>query len=352
MKFKQSPAGFVCRVALMAILPLVPFILLYVALDPYKVLRSHDDYFSEGLGVNKGVVSYNLFNRQNPAANYDSFIIGASISCYYPVEHWRRHLPPRAVPFHFDSSGQTVHSTRLFLEYLDSHADSINNLLIVLSPHVLGLEYNHNALPSLLPPGIDESGWLYPVSFHYKYFRRLSTYGYYGSLLPWLVRGVKEDLLHQNIFEQQPIRHDRAINEESIPSWDEWIMTDSAAFYARYQFDIPADTATYKVLESRITPAMKADFKAMASIIHRRGTGACVLFSPTLSLELLSADDDAFLRDTFGDSYVNLCGEFRQELGDRKNFYDGIHYRPPLAVKFMDRAYETIDSRRTCGESF
>ena len=126
--------SFLAKVALLCLLPLLPFIVAYVLLDPFKVLRVYDDYFADGIGNNKGMVSLRAFEAGNPRYHYDSFILGSSVSCHYPVAEWQKLLPPGAVPFHMDSSEQTIHCMRLYIEYLDTRADAINNVLIVMSP--------------------------------------------------------------------------------------------------------------------------------------------------------------------------------------------------------------------------
>ena len=61
-----TPLEMFWRVALMSAIPLLPFVVAYIWLDPYKVLRSYDDYFSDGLGVNKGVVTIKTFKELYP----------------------------------------------------------------------------------------------------------------------------------------------------------------------------------------------------------------------------------------------------------------------------------------------
>lgn len=337
---KITPAGLFWRVAIMAAIPLLPFVVAYLWLDPYKVLRSYDDYFSDGLGVNKGVVTVTAFKKSYPVYGYDSFILGSSISCYYPAREWVRYLPAGAKPFHMDSSGQTIHNTRLFLEYIDRECTEINNVLIVCSPHILKIVYEDNSLPGTIPPEVAGGGWKYLWDYHYNFFKRLSTYGYYASYIPWRLHGQRKDHMPDaHLFEPQPIIYQESINEERIPQWDCEIETDSAGFYSRHEIHIPEKDAPYVVCGRLIDEDMQADFRRIAEILHRRGTSYRIIFSPTVHLEILCEDDDRFLRATFGDGYVNLTGEFREELYDRKNWYDNTHYRSVLATKFMQRAY-------------
>jgi len=332
--------SFLAQVALLCLLPLLPFIVAYVLLDPFKVLREHEDYFSDGIGKNKGMVSLRAFEAGNPRYHYDSFILGSSVSCHYPVAEWQKYLPQGAVPFHMDSSDQTIRCMRLYVEYLDTRADAINNVLIVLSPFILGLD--PDALPQacaipapLLSSPIDKA------LFHYDYFRLFATEGFLSAYVPWLMTGNKNDTVTggQRVFEPQPIAYNPATNEESIPSWDALISSNPEAYYARHHIETPPPQAGYKVAPRLLSDTDKEDLRAVASILRRHNANVKVIMAPELSLTVPCAADQAFFADLFGADYVDLTCEFRAELQERTNYYDNIHYRPPLAVKFMRRAY-------------
>jgi len=335
---KPSAYAFIARVGGLAVIPLLPFIVLYFSLDPFKVLYHHDDYFSDGLGVNKGVVSVNAFESQNDARNYDSFIVGASISCYYPVEEWKKYLPADARPIHIDSSGQPVSVMRLFMEYLDREATDMRNVLIVLNTRVLKEKYRPDLLPGKFPVALNPTP-AYWWDFNYKYFRSFASYAYFASYIPWRLTGVKHDYTDAHLFEPQPIKYDRTINEETIPEWDYMIENDSASFYSVYNVVTPEPGKPFHRLDNILSDQVKEDLAAIAGILKRRGSHAKVIVAPALDLGMLSEEDDLFMRQTFGDAYHNLTGEFREELSDAGNFYDNTHYRPVLAVKHLRMVY-------------
>ena len=69
----------------MAAVPLLVMACVYLALDPFKVLRWHDNPFDDLLGLNKGMLSVQAYARDVAGQKYDSFIMGSSVSCAYPV---------------------------------------------------------------------------------------------------------------------------------------------------------------------------------------------------------------------------------------------------------------------------
>ena len=54
------------RAVMFAVLPVAVLVFIYVLLDPFKVLRWHDEPFADHLGLNKGSLSVNSFEQFNP----------------------------------------------------------------------------------------------------------------------------------------------------------------------------------------------------------------------------------------------------------------------------------------------
>lgn len=335
-----SVYGFLVRVGLLCLVPLLPVIVAYLVLDPFKVLRAHSDYYSDGIGKNKGVVTLRTFDEGNPVWHYDSFIIGSSVSCHYPVEEWKKYLPEGAVPFHLDSSNQTIHCTRLYVEYLDTHAYAIRDVLWVLSPFILELRQEEQPQgcaipPALLPSDVDKA------LFQYDYFRIFATEGFLKAYLPWLLTGRKTDDVsgRMRVFELQPVVYDPQTNEERLPEWDAAIASDREAFYAEHTILTPPSDAPYRMAPESLSDADKEDLRAIASILKRHNARLKIIMAPELSLTVPNRADTEFFSALFGDNYVDLTREFRSELQEPANFYDNTHYRPVLAAKFMRRAY-------------
>lgn len=332
---------FLLRAGVMAVVPLLIAVGVYVWYDPFKVLRWTDAPFADGLIVNKGVISVNAYRQYMDVKEYDSFILGSSVSINYPVREWSRYLPAGARPLHIDSSAQTVNSLRKFVEYLDRNAARMDNALVVFAPEVFDMEYDSDNLALLLPPDVESGEFMYGVRFHYRFFKGFARFRYMWPYMKYRYTGVRSEPYDGvRLFDPEPMEYESDINEESCPVWDEWVERDPSDFFkGRYNAYIPSADAPYALLQHRLTDEQKVDLEAIASVFRRRGTDYRVIVAPTPPLYCLYADDDEFLRGTFGSNYVNLTREFREEQSDSTNFYDRIHYRVPLALKYMDRAY-------------
>lgn len=326
---------FLLKVLAFAALPLLPPLLLYCVGDPFKVLRGRDDYFADGLSVNKGVVTLAAFERGYGRHRYNAFIIGSSLSCYYAVEDWLEHLPAGARGFHFDTSQQSIRTMRRLVDYLEHSGADVEHALLVLDPFIFRIDPRHDAMVYLDPPQIREA-WYAPV-FHTRMFANFLNMKYMTSYVPWALTGRKKHYSEVLIFEPQPIVWNARTNEESIPQWDSLISSNPADFYAMHKIDpLPAH---YSDRGPLITPDIEEDLRVVAATFRRLGTDYKVVVGPNRRLEVLGPVDEALMQEIFGNKFVNLGRCFSNELRDERNFYDNTHYRRPLARKIMERVY-------------
>ncbi|NPD93207.1 hypothetical protein [Xylanibacter muris] len=324
-----------------ATIPLTVPVALYFICDPFKVLRTYDDYFADGLSVNKGVVTASTFEAENPAHHYDSFILGSSISCYYEADNWKKFLEPGARPFHFDTSNQPIRTLRRTVEYLERNAYSLRNILIVLDPFIFRLQPDKTDMVFIDPPQIRKEWW-YKTFFHYKMISHFLNVKYLVSYLPWLYSKEKRSYCDTNIFEPQPITWDRITNEEHVYSWDDSISHCPEIFYARHP--IGCEPKPYNSSkENLINKDIEEDMRTIAVILNRNGCNYKVVISPNLRREVLNECDDRIMRNIFGHNYHNLGRDFHAAMTDHTNFYDNTHYRASLAGQIMQKIYAGTD---------
>lgn len=328
---------FILKTLAFALPPLACLAALYVCGDPFKVLRSPADFFADGLSVNKGVVTANTFERNNPSHHYDSFIVGSSIACYYRLDDWCRLLPPGAKPFHFDTSNQSVATMRRCIDFLAQNADSLGNVLIVLDPFILRLPEEQTSMVYLDPPQI-RSEWYYPAHFHYKMMRHFMNAKYLLSYVPWLFTGDRHNYTDTPIFEPQPIVWGSNRNEEKIPAWDDSIASTPGQFYAGRAIMV-SDADFHTAAKPLVIPAVEAHFRAIAAALAERGANYRLVMGPNLRHEVLCAEDDSLMREIFGKRFHNLGRDFLNETADRTNFYDNTHYRHTLSRRIMEKVY-------------
>ena len=218
------------RSAIVFLTPCVLLFIIYVWHDPFKVLRNYEEYFPEGTvlpNINKGMLSVRDFNRYYPAERFNSFILGSSMSIPYKIDEWKKYLDEDARAFHFDSSGESLRSMRLKIEYLLRSGVSLDNVLIVFPPNIF--EYrDHTDVPSINPWQIDpDISFLY---YHWVFLKNFYNREFIRAYIVSKILGRQAKVGLVEAIQEQPIRIDYKYNEESLPAWEHEALNDPEKF--------------------------------------------------------------------------------------------------------------------------
>lgn len=334
----KSFTRFVIKALALAIAPIILLTACYVYLDPFKVLRLYDNYFDSELNVNKGVVTANTFEHEYPLRHYNSFIVGSSITCQYELDQWVQFLQPGAVPYHFDSSGQPIATTRRCIEYLYSTVDDLKNVLIVLDPAVFRFRLS-GSMVSIEPKQIHDEPW-YPLYYHYKMFHHALNVKFLASYIPWLSTQRAINYSDAQIFCIQPIVWDRVKNEESMPVWNDSLVNHPEEFYDRHNI-VRSEGSFYSIPGTLIDKDTENNLRSISEMLDKKCCDYRVVVSPNLRREILSATDDSLMHQIFGIHFYNLGTDFKDEISTQALFYDNTHYCPRLSTPIMRRVYSS-----------
>lgn len=330
---------FLRNLALAALPPLLVLGAAYICMDPFKVIRSHDDYFPNGRlspGVNKGMIVIDNFDSNFDRYHYDSFIFGSSISKYYRTDEWKQYLPVNASPVHLDSSSESLHSMLLKMRYVLKRGAHIRNALLVLSPDIFA-HADMQAPPFVdhwkIDPGRTCVGlhWFFVRNFYDREFLREYVV---SNLVGKPVMFGDTPHLDTVTRTLEPVR-----NEEYPVMADRALDADPVS-YLRQTGDFglldekPAEMCSY------VTPHSYADVKAIADLLEREGTDYRVVIGPRMDGKYINAGDLRILREAFGKERVY---DFSRRLAGMRDsldsFYDRTHYRSNVADEIMRRTY-------------
>lgn len=335
--------SFVARLTGIVCVPVFIAVAIYIAIDPFNVVHRHSlnevvesDYFmNPHVMVNKGYMSIkSLEQRRDEGDVPDSFIFGASISCYYEVEYWKNIIKAVVMPQHFDSSDEGVGSLRRKIEFLLDEGYNLNNALIILDPHILEYETYGDAIWSMDYPGI--AGWWTWPRWHYRFFSAFYDREFLTSYFPSAAGLGNKIYGRVDIFEHQPMVYDMYRNEESIPSWDTNIVQRPELFYA-YR-GLITSRVPHCSEPCRIDESKEKEYRNIARLLEN--TDYHVIVSPTLDCDTLSDRDSRLLTSIFGrERFHNFSGSMVEVALNDSNWYDNKHYRAPVARMLMDKAY-------------
>lgn len=335
---------FVLRTIGIAGAPLALCCIIYLLVDPFHVIRENTliteiedtDYETPHVTFNKGFMSLLALERRTIEGDTpDSFIFGASISCYYEVEYWQQLIKSVIMPQHFDSANEGAISLRRKIEYLKNNGYNINNALIVLSPSTVENALCGNGIWSQDHPRI--AGWWTWPQWHYNFFKTFYDYRFLSGYLPVVSNADDKQFSKVRVFEPQPMIYDSYRNEESLPAWDQEIRLRPEVFYSYREF--PTRRIPHCSKECRIDASRQSEYIRIAQLL--RGTDYHVIVSPTIKCDTLSMRDRELLKSIFGrERFHDFSSSMAQVALSDSNWYDPVHYRAPVARSIMDKVYK------------
>ncbi|MDP4278819.1 MAG: hypothetical protein Q8914_14435, partial [Bacteroidota bacterium] len=129
----RKPLKLFLLKGLLFFLPVFLLATSFVIADPFRLFKTYADY-SENMYVipNRDFISTQVYLKNNPVQQYNSFIFGSSRTIAYRTNDWSLHLGSNARPFVFDASGESLFGIYTKICYIDRHHGSLKNVLIIL----------------------------------------------------------------------------------------------------------------------------------------------------------------------------------------------------------------------------
>lgn len=317
-------------------LPFVAIVVWYLIVDPFMVLYNHDDYNKNHfIDKNLDYVTTEVYLKNSPEIDYDSYIFGGSTSLYTTATDWLKHLDPNSEVFSFNASGEHITGIWSKLKYIDSKDREIRNVLLVIDADAtFGRFVNDN-------PIFMKHYEIYPSSklnFHYKYFlnfiniRFLAPYVHYGltgDYFPYMRNTLKNEYYY----------YDPISNEYHNVGILESLKTDSLNYYEsrKGRFGEP------KGPSAEAEPGISQDdiqmLEEIREIFNRHHTDFRVLICPAYNQIAFNQEDLAILQGLFGTQKVFDFSRTERYTGDMSNYYDEFHFKRYVGAEMIDIMY-------------
>lgn len=329
--------------SLLALLPVMLVVALYVVKDPFRVVKPYSGkVYNPGdtmvLTINWGHVTIESYKYFDPQGHYDSFIFGSSLSGYYRIQDWQRHLPADARPFHFNASRETLYGILNKLKYLTAHGAKIKNALIIMEDEMLMRQPLDNDVLFVQHPQTtkDISWW----KFHQLYFNAYRR----PELIAYLLcpGTMAQRMLDEGYATTDITTRIEPINEGYYRQADSLIAVNPSEFYtpehlARYALpikELPCQT--------KITVPVDAVLNAIATILKKQGADYQVIIPPHYGYEAIGSSDLYQLELIFGQDRVHDFSHDPKMGTDLHYYYDDGHLIAQACAQLMDSAYNTV----------
>lgn len=324
-------------------LPFIAVILLYIWLDPFKVVRPYPQYFTSGrpsyISLNKDHISTENWINHYPQFHYNSYILGNSRSIFYQVDSWRNYIgQPHEKCYHFDASGESIYGIARKIQFLYDQGSEIKNCLVVMDNEALNQAKNSAGHLFLKDPHISgESSFAFQVESIKAFF----DFKFLTSYLDFKISGqVKDYMKKEFLLDDRPFYYDYVTNEMQAKIFEELIHKNPSAYYEpRKGLFYSRDTATQKIADSVIRADQVALLEGMKKVFTEKGTNYKIVISPLYNQLKLNPVDLAKLQRIFGEDHVYDFSGINSLTRDVHHYYETSHYRPEIADQVMKMVY-------------
>lgn len=322
--------------------PLIIMVIIYLILDPFKIVHPRDTFYEEPggveVGVNKDYMSTTNFDNNYETYNYDSFIFGNSRSMFYDMADWMKHLPANSSPYHFDASGETLYGIYRKILYIDNKDLKLNNVLLVLDDLTLSQDKPRlGHLFAISPQLVNYTNFL---EFHTEGFRAFYSKDFLRSYIEYNLTGeVKPYMTRGALLMNSPQSFDRKTNEVRFLKED---YVDSGKYYTPEQMAVFYERSKVEETSpSSIGKPQKEMLTEMAEIFAKHNTNCKVIINPLYDQKKINPEDLKYLKKTFGkDNVFDFSGK-NEITEDYRNYYEESHYRPKVGRKLLEKVYSS-----------
>lgn len=317
-------------------LPFLFFIVGYIVVDPFKVIRHYNLYYTSDdcIGINRGYVSTMHYINHKDVCHYDSFIFGNSRSLAFHGKEWKKYLPESTVCYHFDESGGSVGGILYKIVFINK-VGCLKNVLLVVDYQLLANNEQIGHLFSLPPVLNNNSGAL---KFHWENFTAFYDMNFlrafvdfklwhkYKQYMGWLITDPQKRTIYN------PVNNELySVSEESIER-DEYFDDEHIKVFEGKQF--PDSIAKIVINEERLEM-----LKSIKDVFVQQNTNYKIVISPLYDQVKLNPCDLQVLIDIFGQDNVFDFSGVNQWNVDFHNYYEDSHYRPCVANEIMEIVY-------------
>ena len=332
---------FVIR-TLVALIPVYALVALYVVSDPFKVIHPYKGLYSNGdtvaLTVNNGYISTRNFLRFKDTMHYDSFIFGSSLSKYFTVKAWLRHLPKGASVYHYDQNGETLWGIYNKINFINKNGMQVKHALIVIEEEMLRRDESTVKDKFLYMQDYKTTPQFDCLNFHLQFFNMFKNPEFIKYELD------KKDNVHRMLALQYattdiPNRIERT-NEEYYATFDSLIA------YAPSKFFTPERLARRKLhaqptaYNNSIDAHTQDILIKIKQVLSKNHTDYIIIIPPRYYRRTLPEYDLYTIKRIFGDTHVFDFSHDTAISQNPRNYYDeAAHLISSKCAMLLDSAY-------------
>lgn len=331
------------RFSLIGIVPFLILIIIYVVLDPFKVIKSYDSLINPKdkcfVGINQDYVSTTTFINNSSKINYNSFIFGNSRSMFYQVAEWKKHLSNNSNCYHFDASGEGIWAINKKIEFIDKEGKEIKNVLLIFDYSTLIRDKPRSGHLFMITPALVNNSNL--IDFHKTCLSSFLSPKFLYTYLDFKITGKIKPYMKENfLLDDRPRNYDVLTNEFKYNYFEKMMYENKYYTPERLSVFYNRDTIVQKFSPPALHDSQKKILNKMNSILKKHNTNVKIVINPLYNQMKLNNNDLVYLKHLFGSDKVFDFSGINKFTNDYKNYYEAEHYRPQVAAQIMEIVYK------------
>jgi hypothetical protein len=327
--------------AVIALLPFVIVLGIYVYEDPFKVLRSYERYYDSGEAVrvvlNNDYLATEIVRTQWALRKYDSFILGSSRSRFFEMADWQQYIQSTNC-FHFDASTESLFGVHKKIHYLDSIGAGISNALIVLDHNLLSVTNNHQSHLLRKHPALSGES---PLIFHAVFLKAFLDVNFLTAYLSYLTSGrIDEKVSKERILDTMEIDYDAYFNEIRFRQIEAMIATNQQSYYSEKKNLFYERSTMLRYADQVIDAARLSMLSEICVTLRKHRCRYKIIISPLYNQKKINPDDFRLLQNIFGADNVYDFSGINNFTQSHTNYYETSHYRPHVAREILKTIYQ------------
>lgn len=328
---------FLVTTLLFIFIPVTILLGVYFLTDPFKTLKPFSlQYFDD---TNRDYLSTELFLKNYPIYQYDSYIFGSSRGCGINTYHWLKYLPKESRQFMFQAWGETLKGEEQKISYIDKIGGEIKNVILLvdipgafsdkqLPTEALSIkDYKFSGQPKIAYQATLFWNFLQKPSFWYS-----SIKGKIRNSKPYIgFDTISNDWEKNNSIVDVNVQP----NRDSLSNCSETVRN---VFLREISTKTDADLKESPIL---INDTFKEQLLHIKSIFTKHGTDYRIIVTPAYCYThpAINKQDLKTLQDIFGEQFVFDYSGKNELTSDCYNFSDPGHFGLSVGWQIIEDIY-------------
>jgi hypothetical protein len=314
-------------------------VLLYLLLDPFKVLYHYDTYYESGkpayVSLNKEYVAVETFLNNYSKYRYNAFILGNSRTMFYKVSSWKKHVDSDEC-FHFNATGESLYGIYNKIKFLDAKNVKIKHALIILDYSTLSRVKNLKRHLQLAHPLLSGQS---RFDFQLDFFKTFVSKDFLIAYLDFKISNKMKDYM-KGFLEDKPVEYNLKYNEIQMKYLDDILEQNDSVFYTSEKMKVFYKRDTIQKISPAIIKSQQYEMlKQISNTLQKHNSYFKIIINPLYDQKRLNGQDKERLIELFGKSNVYDFSGINSFTNDYHNYYEDSHYRPHIADSIINKIY-------------